>query len=862
MNRRKKSLLELESSTEVTGIINKSFHNQSTESLLTSADESVPTRITVRNVDVYKGDEPKPVPMPRSKIPKLVKGQKSTEELLPSIIPPQKPKRRIQRERDIESDLQPVHRERSIPLATFTIDEKPPSGRRRIKETSTSTSIRTSTSTDDLSSTDNKITESKKDLRYKKKKKNLTDRTKSLNSDENSNESDENASIGFYIHELEFLKFQSDLESIHIRISCYDESSGHLLDQSKKGNKKEIQTLVSKNCRFAQVNYLRCIWEELLILQENAGILKRENVIIFFEIVAKLSSSEELKTIAWAFLKPFARDKYDNFEKRLKLQVYYFQSQMTLFQNWRITKKHRRYPSTLSITLKGITAVNNQEELKDQSKLDLEKSTNPFDVSSFWTSKNFKCPDHVYSTLKLSGKGSNLIQINPTGDLIAIANPSKDRSQILLSRIPDLKIVQRLDGHTDFVYGLDWKVTTDYPQVLISCSADHCLFVWTIEKNFSYTVQVIPHLTFMYTCRFWNHHGKDFILVAGKDSIIRVWTPTKASFKNYQEFSKGTGYYTALIVTKSGIVYSGDSEGRVVEWIWKESAFQFSRTILEDKIGITHLELHPRIEKLYVGNSYGLIQSIDLETRLIIHSYQKGLNENQKFFRFKITSCGSYLIAISSSQGIIGWNILTNGELEPFDFIPHSAGFLSSIDLPKRGSFMVLSRYQANKNAVIVLNNSKNVPIRIEPPIKNVSVPHTQTEDTEKKAIKDKLSEIICKLDQVFSGQPQLCDDEKISLINEKNRIEEWLERHVPGDGEVAEEDDEVGSTGTFIVKKGDDKASLANDKEEPLELKGKSNEKEQENVRNNSGTYEIKKLRDTDADDTSLSNSDLNLED
>lgn len=846
-------------------------------------------RITVENAEVYQPPDinnAKPVPLPRSKIPKLnSKPPKSNQKVATKPATPKGKELQLKNnapEKCESSDITSSSSS-SVPLATFVVanERKKPRGKRLTKEESLIIS-----STDDLSSVvTQKDEQEMKELspklaeqKTKKHRKKKLIKSSSKQKEDDSTEKNHSL-IGIYIHELDFLKYSLDLESAHIRVSLYDQSNGHLLVNSKhkspEGQPKEIEPQISKPCRFKKMAHLYCVWEELLLVEESDKVLRNNNSIVIFEVIVRVDSSIDFKTVAWAFLKPFQDDKFDNFDKRLQLQVYNFHKKLNIFENWQNTKKYQKYPSTLSITLKAI-----KKESKDQKQSQSEgQETTPFDVAEVvggYSSKTFKYPNQIVSSLNLPGKGTNLVKLNYNADLVAISNPYEDGSNhILICTIPDLKIVQTLEGHTDFIYDLNWKSSASSPQTLISCSADQTVLIWTIKKDFNYSLKVIPHVTFVYCSQLWSHHGHEFILSAGKDSIIRVWQPHRQSFKIHQELSKGTGYITSLVVTLGSVVYSGNSEGRVAEWKWVNNSFEFTRLIHDGKTAVSHLDLHPRIEKIFIGISTGEILCMDLENLIIIQRFQMGHPELPKrFFKFRISNCGMFLISVGGGQDIYCWNILTGVEDKTFGFVERSLGIFSSIDMPRKGSFVILGRYKTNQRAVIVVNDSKSLTFTTQPAKKVISVSGQDKEDAVRTtAVKNKLHEIIEKLDKVLV-LPQLCDDEKIILskdmVNEKKRIEEWLDRNVNSRSESpveatdddgtfeVERQDSVKSNGTYTVE--NDKEvkphrKLLTKQERRKDTSDDDHGEKSEETRN-SGTFEVKKKRDTDADDTSVSDS------
>lgn len=591
-------------------------------------------------------------------------------------------------------------------------------------------------------------------------------------------------------------------------------------------------------------------------------ILRNEYALLLFEVLVRLETSLDYKTVAWAFLRPFEEEKFDNFDKRLKLQVFHFNRKWTVYQNWKNSKSYQKYPSTLSVTLKALKKVKTVDpETKGE-----DHQIDHFDVSHFGRSKIFKPPDQLVGSLNLHGKGTNLLKINPSGDLVAIANPTDDEgSRILICSLPDLKVVQQLEGHGDFIYDLQWKEETGgrrFPQTLLSCSGDQTVLLWTIEKDLSYTMKIIPHVTLVYCSKFWLHQGQELILTAGKDSIVRVWTPFRGSFKILQELSKGTGYITSLVVSKGSNVYFGNSEGRVVEIQWtKKKVFEVSRTIDEDNVPVSHLELHPRIEKIFIGNQRGGILCLDLESLVIIQRFQMDNQEvPRRFLTFQVSNCGMFLISVGGGSSVYCWNIMTGLRVEEaFSFLEPQSGLLSSVDMPRKGSFVLLGRYLTNKRAVLMVNSSDCQPLSNKRTAQESLevLPVERESQVKATAVKNKLSEIIEKLDKVMI-LPQLCDDEKISLskemTSEKKRIEEWLDRNVAVEQEAIHEAEEAAESdpGTFVVQRRESVKSNGT-----FTVEDKEGE-DSEGV--NNGTYEIKgkknKARDPDADDTSVSDS------
>ncbi len=86
--------------------------------------------------------------------------------------------------------------------------------------------------------------------------------------------------------------------------------------------------------------------------------------------------------------------------------------------------------------------------------------------------------------LQPSSKGCLVSKFSPNGQYLAYSFSSDYNIQI--ATVPDLKVINTLRGHTNFVYDLDWladKRKNSFPLHLVSASSDRTAVVWTIEKD-------------------------------------------------------------------------------------------------------------------------------------------------------------------------------------------------------------------------------------------------------------------------------------------------------------------------------------------------------------------------------------------
>lgn len=760
-----------------------------------------------------------------------------------SRIPVPQPRRNITRTADSKasSDLESASKQNTdsiqsesfrnasettseIPLTAFMVNEKT---RKRITKPKKERDDTTST-IDENYSVESKLEDTKA---TKKKRRNIRT-SASRDTIQDINRWKYEKIVGIYCHEVDRLKFTEDVKEPRIRISWFDFKSGA---QMKKTDPKRdviqenencdyVPVVLTKGCKFRPIfSHLNCVWEELIVINEDIELMKNSSI-LFFEII-DLDLNREWMVLCWSFLKPFLENSFNNLDKRCRLQLFYNEPKKTLIHHSKNIGQLKKYPGTLEITVKGLVHEPTVDIVSDSRKINiLQKETDlkpgslntpndMFDVTTIWNNQYFKVPNTLVKSINLSAKGSNKVKFNFTGQLAAITEIQENVTYINLFTFPEIHLAIQLDGHSDIVYDLDWIKIEIFPQTLVSASADRSVIVWTIQQDFQYTAQVLPHFSFVYCAKFWIFKDQKYVVTAGRDSIIRIWDIALKLPKKTQELTRNDGFITCLAVSKVGNIYSGHNNGCVLEWVFTDCGFEYTQTVFQGLVMISCLEAHPRIDKLFIGNQCGVVHSVDIETHVILQTYFKGDQQQRKFFSFRLTSCGTYLIT-AFHRNATCWNVVTDSESSNFEFV-QASGELSCVDVSPKGSFVIFTRYNSRFCVVLTGHKIEEAPAKTPPPLKQFK---SISLDVQRKiAVKNKLSEIMQKLDDVFL-LPRLCDDEKVSLTkdmqDEKRKIQDWLERNTsPGPDSDIEEgtftiqraevnNESISSTDTFIVPK------------------------------------------------------------
>uniref|UniRef100_A0A1B0D2C4 Uncharacterized protein n=1 Tax=Phlebotomus papatasi TaxID=29031 RepID=A0A1B0D2C4_PHLPP len=662
--------------------------------------------------------------------------------------------------------------------------------------------------------------------------------------------------IGIYLHHIVKLKMQKSKSSQgpRIKVSWFDLDKEELLKKSDSNRNVSlhnepdhldfIQPLISRESRVQKgpkSKYISCEWEELLIFNEDINRVKSGREIVFFEL----------------FKKP-----------------------------------KKKFPATIVVTLKGVKPLPSdhenslrpmnvlQKEIVQEFKESAEQECvdapiNPVEEVQKSRKKlpgqQCKCPNQLAKQNRSGQKGSFLVRFHPDGNILSYSVVDVQKVDVVLASVPGLDIICCLVGHTASVYDMDFWTKIDknqnkkdiYPIVLATASADRTVAIWN----------TLPHPSFVYCCRFIQiSEFKEVLITGSRDCVIRLWDfegPEDCVY--FDELTNHEGFVTCLCVRNTtGTFFSGDSEGVVIEWKWKNDTFEALRSLsvnMIDREIIHSLVLHKRGEKILVGSSGNTIYCVDMKSKVVLRAYRNSsLDECRSAFRFTLTSCGNLLFG-SSDHEIVCWNTVTGDNVEiEFDLPELSSDtFISGLDFHPHDSILVLGIYGSG-GGIIMFDHT----IKEESSKSAIKTRFRQLgSDLRRKIeVKNKLTEIIRKIDDVFlipKNSSRLSDDDKLlekKLSKNREEITEWLNNVATHSMKLPSS---ISHSSTYTIHKdseesSDDNATFTVDAPPPKPPRSKipvrsKAKPEKQNVDNDANlTYEIAPKSDPESDDTTIS--------
>ncbi|KAK3089926.1 hypothetical protein FSP39_007688 [Pinctada imbricata] len=526
---------------------------------------------------------------------------------------------------------------------------------------------------------------------------------------------DEGQILAVTIHRTDKLK--NDFHIMHpmVRVHIVNEETGELLEKQHKDravttffetrgdNVDRVLPIMTQPFDFKQQKSVLPVWEEVLIFNENYNYFTSDKpkVIIFFELMDFLSmntaSNQSSSTqggwyrIAWAFLKVIGNNKKPNTGGKVRLQLFMPSSgansksnQLEVYQWW---KRGRRdtYPSTLYVTLKGITSPKNiepamrsmfatQEEATGMTYQDLKKSstwkdkshkTGPRTLASWSRLAGQTCriPNNQLASLTTGSLGCFTIKFSHDGRSLACACQDKEQYPIIIYDVISFENKGELKGHFNIVYDLAWSAKDNY---LISASADGTARLWDMNEM-GRSDQLLPHPAYVYTSKI--HPRADHIVATGGyDQVIRVWdvgSEDADSRVSIVVLPHPAYVYTSKIHPRADHIVTTGGYDQVIR-VWdvgsEDADSRVSIVVLPHPAYVNTSKIHPRVDHIVATGGYDQVIRVwdvgseDVESRMKQELEDHRGHVNSLCF----DSDGEKMYSGDSTGTIIIWNVFVS----------------------------------------------------------------------------------------------------------------------------------------------------------------------------------------------------------
>lgn len=340
--------------------------------------------------------------------------------------------------------------------------------------------------------------------------------------------------VEIVVHKTDKLKLNSFVTHPVVKIHVVDSKSGKYYKKSDKTRNvvfyyenKETDYILPVMTQCYNLQEKRSIipqWEEKILLNEDHNYLFKENVIIFFEIMDFPSTSlinvpkfdkksfKGWHRIAFAFLKIIGKNGAENFNKKIRLQLYYSNIDATGNGNecyvwkWWKDKKLKKYPSTLYVTVKAVLSpqqavdafrsktplqkenaiqpiVNNEKGSSLKSEDDLLKFNNRLKKSS-----SIILPKDCVKTIDCYEDGCFLLKFSNSGQFLAASMQINNKFFVVVFSVTDFEEVRRFLCHNGMIYNISWSKNDE---LIITASADNTVSIWDFKQSLFLQVSVL-----------------------------------------------------------------------------------------------------------------------------------------------------------------------------------------------------------------------------------------------------------------------------------------------------------------------------------------------------------------------------------
>lgn len=470
------------------------------------------------------------------------------------------------------------------------------------------------------------------------------------------------------------------------------------------------------------------------------------------ETPKRKSTNGSWKTFAWAFLCIISHTGQPNTGKRLRLQLFKPRKLRNVnfadLYSWWKSGNRRKYNSSLHVTLTkvsdnlepALTLTHQKESMNksthdpnsDPSLLEPSADENNLNKSSMnvkWQrnmNQPFQIPNNVHLTLSTFNEGCMIVKFSNSGTKLACGTM---QSLLVYDVINAGKILYHLRGHSGIIYDLCWSKTD---RVLVSCSADATVRVWTLDGKSDSHTDILTHPSYVYTAKLFPND--DSTIISGCfDHVLRVWSRRgSVGYQLMEELTVHLGYLTSLCFSiDNSILYSADHQGVLVAWRLNNfkskqntSKVKITKNHEKYKINhiygnkINHIVCHPNGHRILIHTRNSQIRLVSQEFWATTQTLEGILNQKE-LIKSCFSPCGSFVVSGSEDGSVFVWDSengnLVSSMLElPFykgiscvDFHPFDN--MISICSHEPGSPVIIMNYDPTKSS------ANNVPLNVLP---------------------------------------------------------------------------------------------------------------------------------------------------
>ncbi|OQV18569.1 Jouberin [Hypsibius exemplaris] len=562
------------------------------------------------------------------------------------------------------------------------------------------------------------------------------------------------SALAITIHRTDKITGDSFLLRAAVRVLLMSSSSGRMFRKEYRNGQlidEYISPLTTQLCDLSTPDASLPSWEQTLIFEEEFGYFFREDeAIIFFELVnssitekenknnssENLKATEQVRTIAWAFLKLTERNRANLSDHRVRLQLYFpdqgifrqrsQQKDAPIVYNWWKSRHRLKYPSTLYVTLLQVPMpasrtgeLSNQlpknsqttytairDILETASTASLRDLTNQQTVLSDPDIRGSNSVSSVVSDYPLS-RQPNQICLIPDKQLMPLTAGHQGASVVLFSHngrslacgglertgiacvyvytFPSGQLQRRLPDFRGIIYDLEWS--RDDSLLLTAC-ADGTVKVWSLVDTLrEKVVASLPHPGFVYCARF--HPKRQQVVATGcYDGIVRIWRLESHSseYTLLQELGGHNSFVNVLLFESSGrSFFSAGNDSIVRQWGCGESSpeegswklLQGSSGNLSGRTTITDLQLSPKTKELIVLYQSGDICFLDQKGLQLMRKITGALPMRHRV-RCKVSPCGTNLYVANGDSSV---NVIETTSGKVIGNIPNGMRSVPAMDI-------------------------------------------------------------------------------------------------------------------------------------------------------------------------------------